>query len=437
MQALEYLVVYGGAAAAIVGIHLYRRRRKQAADRFTLEDTQRAGLDEPLSLHPVVNPDRCFGSGACVKACPEKALGIVDGKATLINASACVGHGACIAACPSQALHLVFGTSKRGVDIPAVTPEFESNVPGIFIAGELGGMGLIRKATAQGRQAVASIKQRIKAHPSNAPIDVVIIGAGPAGISAGLSAMHHGLSYKLLEQEASFGGTVYHYPRNKVTMTAPVQLDLVGSMNLGTLVRKESLLSFWQNVIARTGLKMQLSERLEKVERLPDGSFQVHTTRQQYHAKTVLLALGRRGTPRKLGVPGEDQAKVVYRLIDPEQYKGQRVLVVGGGDSAVEAAVSLAQMPGTTVHLSYRGEAFSRVKQKNRQNMEGLSRARQLHLVLQSNVKHIGVDDVTLDTPGGDVQLPNDVVIVCAGGVLPTGLLQSMGVLFETKFGTA
>lgn len=437
MLSPEYLTLYATAAAVAVSVHLALQRRKRRADAQTFEEAKQAGLNEPASLHPVVDPNRCFGSGACVKACPEEALGIVHGKATLVNAAACIGHGACVTACPSQALTLVFGTEKRGVDIPVLTQQFESSVPGIFVAGELGGMGLIRKTTEQGRQAMNALAARLGTLTSQAPLDVVIVGAGPAGISAGLSAIQHKLRYAIVEQEDSLGGAVYHYPRNKIAMTAPVKLDLIGSMNLGSEVQKETLLSFWQDVVSRTGLRFQFSERLESVEGQADGSFIVRTTRSQYHCRSVLLALGRRGSPRKLDVPGEDRPKVVYRLIDAEQYRGQHVLVVGGGDSALEAAIALAEQPGTTVTLSYRSKAFSRVKEKNRQRLQEMEKSGRLAVLLESTVQEIGATDVQLASPLGLQAWRNDAVIVCAGGVLPTALLQSIGVRFETKFGTA
>lgn len=437
MLSSEYLPLYAGAAVVAVSVHLVLQRRKRRADVQVFEEAQQAGLNEPASLHPVVDPNRCFGSGACAKACPEEALGIVNGKATLVNAAACIGHGACVTACPSQALTLVFGTEKRGVDIPVLSQQFESSVPGIFVAGELGGMGLIRKTTEQGRQAMNALAARLSDAPSKAPLDVVIVGAGPAGISAGLSAIQHKLRYAIVEQEDSLGGAVYHYPRNKIAMTAPVKLDLIGSMNLGSEVQKETLLSFWQDVVSRTGLRFQFSERLESVEGQADGSFIVRTTRSQYHCRSVMLALGRRGSPRKLDVPGEEQPKVVYRLIDAEQYRGQHMLVVGGGDSALEAAIALAEQPGTTVTLSYRSKAFSRVKDKNRQRLQEMEKAGKLTVMLESNVQEIGARDVQLMSTEGLKSLRNDAVIVCAGGVLPTSLLQSIGVRFETKFGTA
>lgn len=431
-----YLLLYGGVALLAVAWHVRRRQRRHAAEVAQLQQAQAAGLNEPPSLHPIVDPNKCLGSGACAKACPEQALGVVNGKATLINAAACIGHGACFNACPVQALTLVFGTEKRGIDIPHVSRDFETNVPGVFIAGELGGMGLIRKTAEQGRQAVAAIKARNAAH--SAPLDLLIVGAGPAGISAGLSAIHHGLRYRIIEQEDSLGGSVYHYPRNKLAMTAPVQLDIIGTVRLGAEVQKERLLAFWHEIAQRTKLAFHFNERFEGLERRPDGTFDVRTSRGSHHAKAVLLALGRRGTPRKLGVPGEELPKVVYRLIDAEQYRHQALLVVGGGDSALEAAAALAVQPGCDVTLSYRGDAFARVKDKNRQTVQKLADAGQLRLLLQSTVSCIEADTVTLQTPSqAALVLPNQQVIVCAGGELPTPLLRSIGIRFETKFGQA
>ncbi len=428
----QYFYIYVAAFVVVVMLYLNRQRRKHETHSAQLQQAIETGLMEPPSLHPVVDLTRCMGSGACVKACPEKALGVVNGKAVLVNAAHCIGHGACAAACPVEAIKLVFGTEKRGIDIPNVTPQFEANVPGIFIAGELGGMGLIRKAAEQGRQAVNYLRKKVGS--GAADYDVVIVGCGPAGLSAGLSAIEHKLRYKLVEQEDSLGGAVYHYPRQKVAMTAPVDLALIGKVKFGE-VHKEKLLEFWQGVVKKTGLQISFRERMEAIER-EGGCFVVRTNRGSYTARTVLLAMGRRGTPRKLDVPGEESAKVMYRLIDPTQYQGQAVLVVGGGDSALEAAITLSEQPGTEVTLSYRSAAFSRVKQKNRTSLEQQQKAGRLRVLLNSQVKLVAEDHVEIDNNGVAESLPNDAVIVCAGGLLPTPLLQKIGIQFETKFGT-
>ena len=429
---LTTLLIYGLPFLAAFAWYIARHRRREREGSARLQEAVEAGLNEPASLHPVIDPRKCLNSRACVAACPENAIGIVNGKAQLVNASACIGHGACMASCPHDAIQLVFGTSKRGMDIPYVKPNFETNVPGLFIAGELGGMGLIRKAVEQGRQAIESIA---KLKGSGLPHDVVIVGAGPAGISASLAAKEKSLKFVTIEQEDSFGGTVYHYPRNKVVMTAPVQLPIIGKMSFGE-VSKEKLLEFWKSVVRRTSLKINFFERMESLKSDRQG-FVVKTSKQEYRTRSVLLTVGRRGTPRKLGVKGEEQPKVVYRLIDPEQYRGQHVLVVGGGDSALEAAIACVEERGTTVTLSYRSEAFSRVKQKNRELIQRAESARRLKVVLSSNVVEIGEGTAILEQNRMKITLKNDAVIVCAGGILPTQLLKDVGVQVDTKYGTA
>jgi len=428
---MSYLYLYLVVICVVIALYVKRQRRVHAVHAGLLKEAVQTGLNEPPSLHPVVDLARCMGSGACVKSCPEKALGVVDGKAVLINAAHCIGHGACMAACPVEAIKLVFGTEKRGIEIPHISPNFETNVSGIFIAGELGGMGLIRKAAEQGRQAMESIRKRAG---GNVEFDVVIVGCGPAGLSAGLSAIEHKLRYKIFEQEDSLGGSVYHYPRQKIAMTAPVDLAIIGKVKFGE-VQKEKLLEFWQNVVSKTGLEISFREQMQSIAK--DGDhFSVTTTQGSYTTKSVLLSMGRRGTPRKLDVPGENQPKVMYRLADPAQFEGQAVLVVGGGDSALEAAIALSEQNGTDVILSYRSAAFSRVKQKNRLALEQQQKAGRLRVMLNSIVKSIGIESVEIEFDGSVQQHRNQVVIVCAGGLLPTPLLQQIGIRFDTKFGS-
>src|SRR5882757_1431290 len=430
------LALYGLPLLLIVAIYVWRQRRTYARHRRTQEEFIAAGMTEPASLHPIIDAALCLGCGACVKACPEQphheVLGLIGGKAVLVGPTDCIGHGACKTVCPFDAITLVFGTEKRGLDIPVLKPTFESNVPGIYVAGELGGMGLIKNALTQGRQALEAIAKAGVKRPG--ALDVLIVGAGPAGLAASLAAKKMGLDYQTVEQD-SLGGAVFQYPRGKLVMTAPVELPIVGKVQFRN-TSKEELLKFWTKACDGNGLKISYKERVESIEN-KDGAFHVKTSTQQYVASAVLLGIGRRGTPRKLGVPGEELPKVVYRLIDPEQYRGQQVIVVGGGDSALEAAASIAELGDTSVILSYRGEAFQRAKQKNRQRVDVASAKGQLKVLLNSQIREIRPDEILMKQSGQEMKVSNDAVIVSAGGILPNDFLRSIGIRVETKYGTA
>lgn len=435
---IEFYLVYLIPIFIVWTIYVLHGRRKSKKNLELKTEEFEAGLTEPASLHPVIDLGKCMGCGTCVKACPEQVnhpvLGLIDNKAELIAPTNCIGHGACKTACPFDAITLVFGTEKRGVDIPLLQSNFETSMPGIFIAGELGGMGLIKNAIEQGYKAMDHISESLKTAAS-APIDVLIIGAGPAGFCASLRAMEKKIKYKTVEQE-SLGGTVFQFPRGKLVMTAPAKLPFVGSVKF-TETTKEKLLKFWQDVERKTGVQISYHERVDSITPNREGGYNVKTNKDTYHTQTVLLAIGRRGTPRKLGVPGEEMSKVTYRLIDPEQYKNQHVLVVGGGDSALEAATSIANEPGTTVTLSYRSGAFSRAKKKNRKKVDDAAKSGKINLLLSSNVIEFTADSVTIDCGDETITIPNNAAIICAGGILPTGFLKETGIDVETKHGTA
>lgn len=433
MTSLTAWIVYGVAGLVPVLLHLRATRRAHAAAELALAESRTSRLTAPPSLHPAINPNRCLGCGSCVGACPEgDVLGLIAGKAMLVNPTHCIGHGACREACPTDAITLVLGTEERGVDVPHLGPDFQTNVPGLFVAGELGGMGLIRNAVEQGRQAVDSIR-RLSGIGGGDGLDLVVVGAGPAGLAASLAARQHSLRVVTLEQD-SLGGAVAHYPRGKLVMTAPLELPGFGRIAARDIT-KESLLGLWQEVVRTTGVRIRTEERVESVMAVA-GGFEVKSSRGQYHARSVLLAIGRRGTPARLDVPGEDLPNVVYRLIDPEQYRGQRVLVVGGGDSALEAALRIAGVSGTQVSLSYRGEAFARARPKNRAQLEATQAAGRVRVLLGSRVVEIRTDAVRLGVGEGELDLANDAVVICVGGVLPDELLRSIGVALETKHGT-
>jgi thioredoxin reductase/NAD-dependent dihydropyrimidine dehydrogenase PreA subunit len=420
---------------------LRRRVHLEHVSKHTFLESVDAGLTQPPSLHPVIDTVKCIGCESCVHACPEfpahQVLGIMHSKATLVSPTDCIGHGACEKVCPTGAISLVFGTAERGVDIPDVNPDFSTNVPGIYIAGELGGMGLIRNAIEQGRQAMETIAGSIDTKARGKPkmFDVIIVGAGPAGIAATLGAMEQGLACLTIEQNA-LGGTVANFPRGKIVMTAPARLPKVGIVNFKETT-KEKLIDFWTGVQKEHGMKIRYKERMKEIERRKKGVFKVVTNKRSYLTRSILLAIGRRGTPRKLGVEGEEMAKVTYTLIDPREYQARSVLVVGGGDSAIEAACSIAREPGTKVTLSYRSDAFSRAKKKNRTQIENMAAKGDVQVILESNVVKISAQEVELEHNGKHFSIPNDSIIVCAGGILPDGMLNDIGIKVETKHGTA
>src|SRR2546423_3640647 len=434
MNSVTMYLIWGLPGVGLFVSHVRGGRRLGGQ---SLKKLQSTGAAEPASLPPFIDPAVCIGCSSCVKSCPEQAhhtvLGIVDGRAVLVSPGDCIGHGACKTACPVNAITLVFGSERRGIDIPILTPKFETTVPGIFVAGELGGMGLIRNALEQGRQAVEAIAERRRA-AGGQELDLVIVGAGPSGFAATLTAKSKNMRYVTVEQEA-LGGAVFQYPRGKLAMTAPATVPLIGKVNFRQ-ASKEALLQFWKDAERKTGIKIKYQERVEEITRAGEG-FIVKTNRGTYPTRSVLLAIGRRGTPRKLGVPGEEMSKVVYRLIDPEQYKGQHVLVVGGGDSALEAAASIAEAGGGGVVLSYRGAEFDRAKARNRERINAAAKGGKLKVMMKSSVKNIDAESVAIEADGGVSKVRNDAGIVSAGGVLPSDFLKRVGITVETKRGTA
>jgi len=435
---IENIVIYGTVALlciVVVWIYLRKQIRETKSTEAKIELAKQDGLFEPVSLHPVIDVNSCIKTGACISACPEKdILGIKNGKATTINASHCVGHGACFHACPTQAITLCIGTEKRGVELPHVNQNFETNVPGIFIAGELGGMGLIKNAVEQGKQAVENIVKSLKKN-HGAGFDLVIVGAGPAGISAALTAKKHKLNFLILEQD-TLGGTVFTFPRSKIVMTSAMDLPLYGKVKLFETSKSE-LLELWNKVLQQNSISIQENTKVETI--LADkAQFRVVTLNgEELTTASVLLAIGRRGTPRKLNVPGENLEKVAYRLLEPELIEGKNILVVGGGDSAIESALLLAD--SNKVILSYRSDAFARIKPKNSQKINEAIAKGLIDVRFKTNVLKIEKEEITITTSveGEPVKIPNDLVYIFAGGELPTQFLQKAGINITKKFGEA
>ncbi len=434
---VEQVVIYGAVILlCFLTIFFYLRKQKRNSKEILkkVAIAKEEGMFEPISLHPYIDLNTCIGSAACVADCPEKdILGIVDGKATVINTSNCVGHGACFHSCPVEAISLRIGTETRGVDLPHVNQNFETNAKGIFIAGELGGMGLIKNSVEQGQQAIENMVKLKKPSKENV-IDVVIIGAGPAGISATLAAKKNQLSSVTLEQD-SLGGTVFTFPRSKLVMTSPMDLPLYGKVKLFD-TSKDELLELWNKVINDHEIEIIENTKVETITPSQDDTFKVVTNKgKEYVSNYVLLATGRRGSPRKLNVPGEDTQKVAYRLLEPERITGKKIMVVGGGDSAVESAMLL--MENNEVILSYRKDKFARIKPKNKESMAEAIASKSIEAIFNSNLLSIHETSVSLKVEGEDNTrtIENDLVYIFAGGELPTSFLQKAGVEITKRFG--
>ncbi len=422
------------ALLLLIGVPYWRKtiqHRKQAEQ--SREKNVKVGLHEPATLHPRIDVMTCIGCGSCVRACPEDVLGIVDGRAAVVHGGRCVGHAVCADACPVTGITMGFGKPKQGMEIPFYDQNYMTNIPGLYIVGELGGVGLIRNAFEQAKKAVEHIhdSKTPKLHHSKTTFDVAIIGGGPAGISSALSAKEKSLSHIVLEQD-DFGGSVLHYPRQKLVLTSPVELPLYGKLKHSE-ISKEDLLVLFNSLIKNYELNIQPKQKVEAITK-EETFFTVRTSTQTITARNVVLALGRRGSPRKLGVQGEQLPKVYYKLIDAESYNNKHLLVVGGGDSAVEAAVGLARQKGNTVTLSYRRETFVRLKEKNEQRIRDILKSGKLNVIFNSDVTEITSSMVTIKEQGNIIHnLQNDFVFIFAGGELPAEFLKKIGVRLRTE----
>lgn len=435
---LENIIIYSSVfLLCIIAVVIYIKKQQKGSKivEQKIKQAKEDGLYEPVSLHPVVNENNCIQSGACIGACPEKdVLGIRNGKATTINASRCIGHGACFHACPTEAISLCIGTEKRGVDLPHVNQNFETNVQGVFIAGELGGMGLIKNSVEQGKQAVENIiKSMEKNHAAS--YDLIIIGAGPAGISAALTAKKYHLKAITLEQD-TLGGTVFTFPRAKIVMTSPMDLPLFGKVKLYETSKAE-LLELWQSVLKKNDILLKENSKVEAI--VPENNiFKITSSSgEEYTSKKVLLAIGRRGTPRKLNIPGEGLEKVAYRLLEPENINNKNILIVGGGDSAIESALLLADK--NKVILSYRNETFNRIKPGNSSKINNAIDKGCIDVRFNTQAVSIAKGEVILLNieDKQELKIENDLVYIFAGGELPTEFLQKVGIQITRKFGEA
>ena len=410
-------------SVALFALAVLLRARGQRA---RIEATLATQPASPPSLYPRINREACICSGACIEACPERdVIAIVDGRPRLVRASACVGHSDCLRSCPVSAIELVLGTRERAVEVPVISGTFESTVPGLFVAGEITGIGLIHNAVEQGKQAArAALAEPRAAGAPPCDYDLIVVGAGPAGLGAALEAKVRGARCLVLEK-GELGGAIKSYPRQKIVMSAPFDLPGIGKLKLRR-TSKEALLELFADVLRRTQLTIQERAEVTAIHRGADG-FSVETRGQTLTARRVVLAIGRRGTPRRLGVPGEDRGHVVYSLEDPAHHAGAHVAVVGGGDSAVEAALALAAQPGTTVTLLHRGADFGRCKPDNQHALEQARAHGQLTVCTGAAVREVTSDHVLLSAPGAASKVRAQVVVCCLGAELPSGWLRALG----------
>lgn len=419
------------AAAIGMALMAWARAKRQRVDTETLRQSLSDGR-EPPTLHPVIDPDKCMGSLSCLAVCPEgDIMGVVDGKAALINPTACIGHGKCALECPVNAITLVFGTLQRGFELPEVNEFFETSRPGVHVVGELGGMGLIKNAINQGVQVSEYFGRTLKPG-GDQEVDVVVVGAGPAGLAAGLGLRKSRLNFRIIERE-SIGGTIAHYPRQKVVMTEQVMLPIYGKFGQ-TLILKEELIESFNDAIKKGNLEVETGVNVEKIDGA-DGHFTVQTSKGPVRAKKVVLAVGRAGTPRKLGAPGEDLTKVAYRLVDARQYEGARLLVVGGGDSALEAAIQIAEETDAEVALSYRNSELGKARDANKKRFKELVQEGRIFAFMPSTVKAVTPRSVRLEVAGRPLELKNDYVIACLGGEPPTEFLKTNGIAMQRLHG--
>lgn len=414
-----------------------QRRQEELAYRAAKE----AGIYShgPQAQHPQIDESRCIGCATCTTVCPEgDVLGMIGGKANFLKPYKCVGHGMCAEACPVGAITMMMASPSVNANLPQLTPEHETTIPNLFIIGELGGLALIKNAVNQGREVVDTIRQRlsnVRGATDAGVHDILIIGAGPAGISASLRAIEHKLLYLTLE-EGEIGGTVARYPRQKLVMTSPVEFPLYGKFRK-TELSKEDLLQFWAKVMHRADFKARTGEKMLDVQLCPGGVFEVTSSKGSYRARAVILAIGKSGTPRKLGVPGEDLGKVMYRLIEVDHYRDSHIFIVGGGDSAIEAATGLAMQKGNCVTLSYRQGSFNRVKERNLQRITECIRQGKVEVLFNSNVVEIKPNSVLLDHAGAQREIVNDFVWIFAGGTPPHEILRKIGVGFGREHAQA
>jgi thioredoxin reductase len=400
---------------------------------------QRPSLPQPQPLRlPVINAETCIGCSACVDACPYDVLEIKRYVAVVTRPDDCCGLTLCEQRCPNGSLVVKLGSQNPAPSL--VTEDLESrDVPGLFLAGDVTGQPLIRNAIEQGQRAVAAIHKRSRPRAiggSRDTFDLIIIGAGPAGLSAAIEAKRRGLRATILEQ-GSIAEGIRSFPRGKIVLDAGAEVaEADAGLWIGECT-KEELLRKWQRSVRKHGINVREGQRVTSAARAPaDGCFDVSALltdggQVRYRSDSILVCIGRRGTPRKLDaeIPETMQDRVHYALSNATSFRGERVLVVGLGDTAMEAAIALSAQAGTHVTVSYRGPAFRRGKQRNIETLRNLVRQGKIDMRFSSEVTCVDRGRVILRNVS-DGSLKNceiDRVFVLIGSFAAWGFLEALG----------
>lgn len=427
----RWWLVWGAGAVTLGALgyagSVFARRRLRA------RPSGAAGAEKPADRVrlPQIDTNTCLGCYACVDVCPYDVFTVERYVAKVERPEVCCGLTLCEQVCPNGSLVITDGEPIG--NRPQLDDDLQArSAPGVYLAGDVTGLPLIKNAIRQGSAAVKRIADTLpKKHDGD--LDLVIVGAGPAGISAALEAKQLGLRYTIIEQ-GTVAQSIKSFPRGKLVFDQPLELPVTGKLWLAEAT-KEELLAKWTRVIREERIAVREGMRFETLVRERDvivvRARELATEEQHdLRAARVLLAIGMRGSPRKLPVALSSavESKVFYHLADAREFSGQRVMVVGLGDVAMECAVALAHQPDCTVTLVHRGAGFTRGKKRNIDEVKRLVDAGRIELMLKSEIFGVEQDHVVVATGDAHTRVENDAVFVMIGSHAPSALLEKAGV---------